>query len=95
MLKYLLFVNNVVDLSFLNFDFNVFFFLVSRSRLLFLDLDLACLLELRQNHAMKKEDLKETMKVLIVHYNLILLKKFVQECFATLQESSHSLTLLM
>ncbi len=54
LLKYLPFVNNVVDFSFPIFYFNVNFF-VSCLPLLFVDLDLVCLLELRQNHAMKKE----------------------------------------
>ncbi len=39
--------------------------LVSRLQLLVVDLDLVCLLELKQNHAMKKEDMNKTMKLVV------------------------------
>ncbi len=39
--------------------------LVSWLQLLVVDLDLVCLLELKQNHAMKKEDMNKTMKLVV------------------------------
>jgi len=40
-------------------------FLVSWLPLPIIDLDLVCFLELKQNHAMKKEDMNKTMKLVV------------------------------